>query len=149
MIYLSIFASVINWHEPLTRYEKTRVALTPGMSGTFSRHRLQRKPVVSNPGMHHGIMHDGIGNPRWGGNVPGIPGACATHNFTYLSRGPWGSRATWPVSLKITSVALGNHYLARRIQVNIARSWMAHNYKCPMLTIKYFYPNVILRCETL
>ena len=22
------------------------------------------------------------------GNVPGIPGACATHNFTYLARGP-------------------------------------------------------------
>ena len=22
-------------------------------------------------------------------NVPGIPGACATHNFTYLVRGPW------------------------------------------------------------
>ena len=31
----------------------------------FPRHRLQRKPVVSNPGMHHGIMHDGIGNLRW------------------------------------------------------------------------------------
>ena len=24
-----------------------------------------------------------------GGNVPGIPGACATRNFTYLVRGPW------------------------------------------------------------
>ena len=24
-----------------------------------------------------------------GENVPGIPGACATHNFTYLARGPW------------------------------------------------------------
>ena len=23
------------------------------------------------------------------GNVPGIPGACATRNFTYLARGPW------------------------------------------------------------
>ena len=23
-----------------------------------------------------------------GENVPGIPGACATHNFTYLARGP-------------------------------------------------------------
>ena len=22
-------------------------------------------------------------------DVPGIPGACATHNFTYLVRGPW------------------------------------------------------------
>ena len=24
-----------------------------------------------------------------GENVPGIPGACATFNFTYLARGPW------------------------------------------------------------
>ena len=35
-------------------------------------------------------MHVGITNPltRGGGeNVPGIPGACATHNFTYLVRG--------------------------------------------------------------
>ena len=22
-------------------------------------------------------------------NIPGIPGACATRNFTYLARGPW------------------------------------------------------------
>ena len=26
-----------------------------------------------------------------GGNVPGIPGACATRNFTYLARGPLGN----------------------------------------------------------
>ena len=24
-----------------------------------------------------------------GQNVPGIPGACATHNFSFLVRGPW------------------------------------------------------------
>ena len=24
-----------------------------------------------------------------GENVPGIPDACATRNFTYLARGPW------------------------------------------------------------
>ena len=26
-----------------------------------------------------------------GENVPGIPGACATHDFTYLIRGPWSN----------------------------------------------------------
>ena len=26
-----------------------------------------------------------------GENVPGIPGACATHSSTYLVRGPWHS----------------------------------------------------------
>ena len=25
----------------------------------FPRHRLQRKPLVSDPGMHHGTMHPG------------------------------------------------------------------------------------------
>ena len=61
----------------------------------FSRHRLQMKPLVSDPDMHHGtcvthvpwcmsasLTHSG------GENVPGIPGACATRNFTYLARGP-------------------------------------------------------------
>ena len=41
------------------------------------------------------VMHAGIANSRFplnlaaGENVPGIPGACATHKFTYLVRGPW------------------------------------------------------------
>ena len=61
----------------------------------FPRHQLHRKPLVSDPGMHHGTcvthvpwcMSESI--TRGGGkNVPGIPGACATRNFTYLARGP-------------------------------------------------------------
>ena len=62
----------------------------------FPRHRFQRKPLVSDPGMHHGTC---VTHVPWcmsgsltcgdGENVPGIPGACATHNFTYLARGPW------------------------------------------------------------
>ena len=63
----------------------------------FPRHRLQRKPLVSDPGMHPDtcVTHVpwyqlvGIANPRWRGNFPGIPGACATRSFTYLARGPW------------------------------------------------------------
>ena len=41
------------------------------------------------------VMHAGIANLRFplksatGENVPGIPGACGTCNFTYLVRGPW------------------------------------------------------------
>ena len=34
-------------------------------------------------------MHAGIANRWWRGNIPGIPGACATCNFTYLVRGPY------------------------------------------------------------
>ena len=52
----------VNWYEanrflshgPLTRYVKLRVVHAPGMPGRFPRHRLQRKPLVSDPGMHHG-----------------------------------------------------------------------------------------------
>ena len=61
----------------------------------FPCHRLQRKPLVSDPVMHHGtcVTHvpwcmSGSLNRGGGENVPGIPGACATHNFRYLARGP-------------------------------------------------------------
>ena len=70
-------------HGPLTRCVKWRVAHAPGMPGTFLRHRIQTKPLVSDHSMHFGIV-----NPRWRGKHPGIPGACATHDFTYLVRGP-------------------------------------------------------------
>ena len=70
----------------------------------FPRHRLQRKPLVSDPCMHHGtcVTHvpwcmSGILTPGGGENVPGIPGACTTRNFTYLARGPW-SRTMCTVS---------------------------------------------------
>ena len=61
----------------------------------FPRHRLQRKPQVSDPGMHLGtcMTHvprcmSGLLTSFGGENVPGIPAACATRNFTYLARGP-------------------------------------------------------------
>ena len=70
---------------PLARYVKLWVA-----------HWLQRKPLVSDPGMHHSmwVTHmpwcmSGSLTSGGGENVLGIPGACATHNFTYLARGPW------------------------------------------------------------
>ena len=62
----------------------------------FPRHQLQRKPLVSDPGMHHGTCVTRVpwcmsgSLTRCGGeHVPGIPGACATRNFTYLARGLW------------------------------------------------------------
>ena len=61
----------------------------------FPHHWLQRKPLVSDPGMPHGTC---VTQVPWcisgsltrgrGENVPGISGACTTHNFTYLIRGP-------------------------------------------------------------
>ena len=80
---------------PFARYVKFRVAHAPGMPGTFSP-----PPRVSNPDMHHGRCATHV---PWympgsltvsfevggGENVPGIPSACTTRNFTYLARGPW------------------------------------------------------------
>ena len=52
--------------------------------GRFPRYRLQRKPLVTHLPwcMSGSLTQDG------GENVPGISGACATRNFTYLVRGP-------------------------------------------------------------
>ena len=60
----------------------------------FPRHWSQMKPLISDPGMHPGTCVTHV--PRCmsgslisggGENVPGIPGASATRNFTYLARG--------------------------------------------------------------
>ena len=63
----------------------------------FPRPLAQRKPLVSDPYMHHGtcVMHvpwcmSGLLTRGDGENVPGIPGTFATCNCTYLVRGPWG-----------------------------------------------------------
>ena len=61
----------------------------PVTAGERSRHASRH--------VHHAraVMHAGFANQRFhlksaaGENVPGIPGACATCNFTYLVRGPW------------------------------------------------------------
>ena len=73
---------------PLTRCAKLRVAHAPGMPGRFLCHRLQRKPLVNDPGIRHGMC---VTHVPWcksgslirvgGENVSGFPGACATHSF--------------------------------------------------------------------
>ena len=61
----------------------------------FPRHRLQTKRLVSHPRMLRDMRDTHMpwcmsGSLTGGGreNVPGILGACATHNFTHLERGP-------------------------------------------------------------
>ena len=60
----------------------------------FPRHRFQRKPLVSDAGMHDGtcVTHvlwcmSGSLSRAGGKTVPDIPNACSTRNFTYLTRG--------------------------------------------------------------
>ena len=53
----------------LTRYVKLRVAHAPGMPGTFYPPPTSKKPLVSDPGIHHDtcVTHVGIANLRWRG----------------------------------------------------------------------------------
>ena len=88
-------------NEPVARYVKLWVAHAPEIPGTFST-----PPQVSDPDMHHGtcVTHVPWCMPGsltrgflwswWRENIPGIPGACATRNFTYVVRGPW-SQSSW------------------------------------------------------
>ena len=76
----------------------------------FSRHRIERKPLVSDPGMHHDtcITHvpwcmSGSLTRSGGENVHGIPGACATRNFRHLAR---GSCWVWLLTHALISTAI-------------------------------------------
>ena len=90
---------------PLTRYLELRLLMHRECREHLPRPRLQRKPLVNNPGMHHSTCVTHVpwcmsGSLVCGGgeNVTGIPGACAIRNFTYLARGPchhpWDPLAT-------------------------------------------------------
>ena len=104
------------------------------------------------------VMHAGIANQRFplksaaGENVPGIPGACATCNFTYLVRGPCirckGTRKRltffsmnslrhllWIMSDTTKAVAFGDRYdLVRRIWwviiTALVYTFAVHTYGC-------------------
>ena len=61
----------------------------------FPQHRLQRKLLVSDPGMHHDtcVTHvpwcmSGSLTRGGGENVPGIPGVCTARKIPFLARGP-------------------------------------------------------------
>ena len=84
----------------------------------FPRHRIQMKSLVNDPGMHHGTC---VTHVPWcmsrsltrdgGENVPGIPGACATRNFTYLARGPLACLETGNGKISIELIACINNYI--------------------------------------
>ena len=81
-------------HGPLTRNVKLRVAHVSRMPRTFPPLPHQRKPQVSDLGMHHGTCVTHVpwcmsGSLTHGGgeNVPRIPRACATRNLTFLAKG--------------------------------------------------------------
>ena len=80
---------------PLARYAKLRVAHAPGIPGAFFPALTSTETLVNDPGMHRGtcVTHvpgcmSGSINHGYGENVPGIPGACTTRNFTDLVKAP-------------------------------------------------------------
>ena len=91
MVYMGLLPDTRNWGLCICRECRER----------FPSHPRQSKPLVNDPGMHHGTC---VTNVPWcmsgsltcsgGENVPGIPGACATRNFTYLVRGPCSALVT-------------------------------------------------------
>ena len=82
---------LFSYHVELTQWASCQIrkiagCACAGNAGNVSpRCRFQRKPLVSDPGMHHGTC---VTHVPWcmsgsltcgdGENVPGIPGACAT-----------------------------------------------------------------------
>ena len=74
-------------HGPLTRYVKLRVTHVPRMPGTFSPPPTNETAIYRS---RHASRHvrDTRAVMHGGENAPGIPGACATRSFTYLTRGP-------------------------------------------------------------
>ena len=92
---MCISTTVFLQQSHLTRYINCGLRILRECRERFPRHRLQRNPLVSDLSMHYGTCVTHVpwymtGSLTRGGgeNVPGIPGACATSNFTYLARGP-------------------------------------------------------------
>ena len=107
--YLSIILVSANWRKLIftSKYHpwKSRalgllpdthncgLRMCPECRERFPRHRLQRKPLVSDPRMHYGTWVKHVpwcmsGSLTCSGeeNVPGM-----ARNFAYLVRGPWYS----------------------------------------------------------
>ena len=100
----SLSFSIVPWHEFFDSFSSLPVTLYNSLLRKLQLvfrspcHRLERTPLVSDPVMHHGTCVTHVpwcmsGSLTGGGgeNVPGIPGACATLNCTYLARGPYRS----------------------------------------------------------
>ena len=104
--------------KPLTRYVTLRVAHAPGMPGTSSSPPTSNETASQRS--RHASWHVSWCMSGWltrgdGENVPGIPGACTTRNFTYLARGPWSfiriKEIFWPKTrdMLIFKMTAGSH----------------------------------------
>ena len=89
LIWIKIFLNTAKMYGPLARYMKLRVVHVPGMSGTFSPPLRMSDPWRTCRGACRDRKLAVSFEVSGGENVPGIPGACTTRNFTYLAWGLW------------------------------------------------------------
>ena len=92
----------------------------------FPRHRFKRKPLVSDPGMHHGTC---VTHVPWcmsgsltcgdGENVPGIPGACAPAILRIWQEAHGHYRSVRRTSCLITTWCEGNNQWFTYYSINI------------------------------
>ena len=116
-----------------------------GNVGNFFRHRFQRKPPVSDLGMHHGtcVTHEpwcmsGSLTRSDGEYLLGIPGACAIRNFTYLARGPWTHfPLTGPLWLESTGHCL-NKILQKKSYTDGLKCRNTHVFSLQCNTLQHF-----------
>ena len=101
-------------YAPWASYQIRKIAgcACAGNAGkVFPRRRIQRKLLVSDPGMHHGtcVTHvpwcmSGSLTRSGGENVPGIPGACAPAILLVWQEAHWNnmtfSKSAWRHTLK-------------------------------------------------
>ena len=93
-------------------------------------------PLVSDPDMHQGtcvthapwcmsgsLTSGFLWSPGDGENVPGIPGACATGNFTYLVRGPWWHHQMETIYILLTLCASNPLDTSEFLQRPVMRSF--------------------------
>ena len=86
---------------------------------SFPRHRLQMKPLIRT---HVPCCMSGLLTRGGGENVPGSPGACATHNVAYLLRGPWDKL----VLVVLDSLKETQHVKGEATKLGLSFTYSAH-----------------------
>ena len=127
-IYYMIFSyiSYTNWR--LTRYAKLRVVHAPGCRERFPRHWVQRKPLISDPDIQHGTCVTRVpwctsGSLTRGGeeNVPDLPGAYITRNFTYLTKVPCSVRSKGTLLSEFAFLKLQILFKTMHLKISLAK----------------------------
>ena len=130
-----------------------------GNAGNVSpRRRFQRKPLVSDPGMHHGtcVTHvpgcmSGSLTCGDGENVPGIPGACAPAILRIWQEAHWStvSRSWWQlwksmgnVQAAIFNITLPTYPKSKTSPLHTNDQNRRVTYRCLWFSMEIFPPKL-------